>query len=163
MGPSWLIIHSTLIPSGPLPHAKWECVPEQPVHHHSGKWIQESLGMGLRSLRNTEGQKDRCKDEGGVQSVGQSPGAGGVGRGLDTERAENRVENARNSTRRALAEVPSLSSVQPGLLLCFYNSPGASKCLHVMSPPCPGQSSGICHTGLILVTNHQAAQLANDQ
>ena len=124
MGLSGLRIHSTLIPSVPLPHAKWECVPEQPVHHHSGKWIQESLGMGLRTLRTTERHKDRCKDEGGVQSVGQSSGAGGVGRGLDTERAENRVENARNSTRRALAEVPSLSSVQPGLLLCFYSSLG---------------------------------------
>ena len=42
--------------------------------------------MGLRTLGNTEGHKDRCKDEGGVQSVDQSPVAGGRGKGLATER-----------------------------------------------------------------------------
>ena len=46
--------------------------------------------MGLRTLRNTEGHKDRCKDEGGVQIVGQSSGAGGVGRGLAAERSRER-------------------------------------------------------------------------
>ena len=34
-----------------------------------------------------------------------------------------------------MTELSSLSLLEPGLLLSFYNSPGTPECLHVMSPP----------------------------
>ena len=55
--------------------------------------------MGLRTLRNTEGHKYRCKDKGGVKIVGQSSGEGGWAGGLPQRGAENGRENMRNSRK----------------------------------------------------------------
>ena len=47
-----------------------------------GKHVQQSPGVGLWTLRTTEKPKSRHKHDSAVQSVGQRPRAGGVGRGL---------------------------------------------------------------------------------
>ena len=71
MGPSLLRIHRTLTPSVPLPHAGLEGVPGQ---LYNGKRAQQSPGVCLRTLRTTEGHKDR----GSVRILGQEEWEGGL-------------------------------------------------------------------------------------